>query len=99
MAVPPAAAIIAAVSSMVSGRAYGDGWPVTLRPVQYTIAPASPSARATPRPAPRVAPATTATCPSSGFISRPGEWLCAGDEGFGDRARRARRHHAAGFLI
>ena len=32
-------------------------------PVQYTVAPASPRARAIPRPAPRVAPATTATCP------------------------------------
>ena len=36
-----------------------------LRPVQYTVAPASPSARAMPRPAPRVAPATTATWPAS----------------------------------
>src|SRR5262245_32916446 len=57
-----------AVSSIVSGRAYGDGWPGTLRPVQYTIAPASASARAIPRPAPRVAPATTATCSPSAFI-------------------------------
>jgi hypothetical protein len=32
-----------------------------LRPVQYTVAPASPNIRAIPRPAPRVAPATTAT--------------------------------------
>src|SRR5687767_1190597 len=67
MAVPPAAAIIAAVSSMVSGRPYDDGFPLTLRPVQYTVAPASASARATPRPAPRVAPATSATRPVRGF--------------------------------
>src|SRR5439155_22551061 len=62
---PPAVLIRSAVSSIVSGRAYGDGWPVMLRPVQYTVAPVSPSARAIPRPAPRVAPATTATCPDS----------------------------------
>jgi hypothetical protein len=31
---PPAALIIAAVSSIVSGRRYGDGLPLTLRPVQ-----------------------------------------------------------------
>src|SRR4249919_966309 len=67
MAVPPAALIIAAVSSIVSGRPYGDGLPLTLRPVQKTVAPASPSARAMPRPAPRVAPATRATRPVSGL--------------------------------
>src|SRR3954464_8914229 len=67
MADPPAALIIAAVSSIVSGRPYGDGRPVTLRPVQYTVAPASASARAMPRPAPRVAPATRATRPESGL--------------------------------
>src|ERR1700739_4901287 len=67
MAVPPAVLIIAAVSSIVSGRPYGDGLPLTLRPVQYTVAPASASARAMPRPAPRVAPATRATRPVSGL--------------------------------
>ena len=36
-----------------------------LRPVQITVAPASPSAAAMPRPAPRVAPATTATRPAA----------------------------------
>src|SRR5258708_2313137 len=66
MAVPPSSLMIAAVSSIVSGRPYGERLPRTLRPVQYTIAPASPKARAIPRPAPRVAPATTATCPVSG---------------------------------
>src|SRR5207245_11804863 len=66
IAVPPAALIMSAVSSMVSGRPYGERLPRTLRPVQYTVAPASPRARAIPRPAPRVAPATTATCPVSG---------------------------------
>src|SRR5580700_2184207 len=34
-----------------------------LRPVQYTVAPASPNASAMPRPTPRVAPATSATRP------------------------------------
>ena len=38
-----------------------------LRPVQYTVAPASPNIRAIPRPAPRVAPATTATRPLNGL--------------------------------
>jgi hypothetical protein len=32
-----------------------------------TVAPASPSARAMPRPAPRVAPATSATRPAKGL--------------------------------
>src|SRR3954469_7479145 len=59
--------MIAAVSLIVSARPYGDGFPTTLRPVQYTVAPASPSARAMPRPAPRVAPATSATLPLRGF--------------------------------
>jgi hypothetical protein len=58
--------MIAAVSSIVSGRPYRERLPRTLRPVQYTIAPASPKARAIPRPAPRVAPATTATRSVSG---------------------------------
>src|SRR3954464_11914363 len=66
MAVPPTSLMIAAVSSIVSGRPDGERLPRTLRPVQYTSAPASPRARAIPRPAPRVAPATTATCPVSG---------------------------------
>src|SRR4029078_12540968 len=39
-------------------------WPRLERPVQYTVAPCSPSAMAIPRPAPRVAPATSATRPS-----------------------------------
>src|SRR5438105_7758830 len=70
MAAPPAAAIISAVSSIVSGRPYGERLPRTLLPVQYTVAPASPSARAMPRPAPRVAPATTAIRPASGVFAR-----------------------------
>ena len=36
------------------------------RPVQMTVAPASPRATAMPRPAPRVAPATIATLPARG---------------------------------
>ncbi len=42
------------------------GLPRVLRPLQYTVAPASPSIRAMPRPAARVAPATTAIFPVSG---------------------------------
>src|SRR5215472_19048331 len=40
-----------------------------LRPVQMTVAPASPSAAAMPRPAPRVAPATRAIRPRSALPS------------------------------
>ena len=57
---PPAAVTSSAVSSMVSGRLYSLRAAAVLRPVQYTVAPASPSATAMPRPAPRVAPATSA---------------------------------------
>src|SRR5262245_29233003 len=64
---PPAAVTSAAVSSIVSGRPGVAACPVVLRPEQYTVAPASPSMRAMPRPAPRVAPATTAIFPVSGF--------------------------------
>jgi hypothetical protein len=39
--------------------------------VQYTVAPASPRARAMPRPAPRVAPATTAIAPDKGRPELP----------------------------
>jgi hypothetical protein len=53
---------------MVSGRPGVAGFPDTLRPVQYTVAPASPSMQAMPRPAPRVAPATRATFPRSDAI-------------------------------
>jgi hypothetical protein len=49
-----------AVSSIVSGRPGVAGWPRVLRPLQYTVAPASPNMQAMPRPAARVAPATTA---------------------------------------
>src|SRR5688572_7028619 len=65
MPLPPRAVTISAVSWIVSGRFFMPGLPETLRPVQYTVAPASPSAVAMPRPAPRVAPATTATFPAS----------------------------------
>ena len=66
---PPARAVtISAVSSMVSGRPGVAPAARVLRPEQYTIAPAAPSAVAMPRPAPRVAPATTATFPCSGGI-------------------------------
>src|SRR5271154_1817875 len=89
MPCPPAAVTISAVSSIVSGRPRV-GVEVAavvaprfreLRPVQYTVAPASPSATAMPRPAPRVAPATSAIFPCNGF---PGKTL-SGDF-FRDRA-------------
>src|SRR6266481_3902918 len=44
-------------------RLYSDRTDRVVRPVHTTVAPASPSAAAMPRPAPRVAPATTATHP------------------------------------
>ena len=66
MPVPPAASTSSAVSSIVSGRSYSERCARVLRPVQYTVAPASPSATAMPRPAPRVAPATSATLPFNG---------------------------------
>src|SRR3712207_4240365 len=63
MPVPPASVTSSAVSSIVSGRLYSDGCSRVVRPVQYTVAPAAPSSTAMPRPAPRVAPATSATRP------------------------------------
>src|SRR5580698_6273896 len=69
---PPAAVTSSAVSSIVSGRPGVGGLPragsLELRPVQYTVAPASPSATAIPRPAPRVAPATRAILPERVFL-------------------------------
>src|SRR5439155_4646111 len=50
---------------MVSARLYSDRLDRVVRPVHTTVAPASPKAAAMPRPAPRVAPATTATRPRS----------------------------------
>src|SRR3954471_13589439 len=43
----------------------GGGPPRNERPVTYTVAACSPSATATPRPQPRLAPATNATLPFS----------------------------------
>ena len=63
---PAAAPINSAVSSMVSGRPGVAGAPRVLRPVHQTLAPAAASSWAMPRPAARVAPATSATCPCSG---------------------------------
>ena len=52
------------------GRSQTSRCPTTeLRPVHTTVAPASPSAAAMPRPAPRVAPATTATRPRRAWPS------------------------------
>src|SRR5215472_14814624 len=67
---PPAAAISSPVSSIVSGRPTSEG-PATrlVRPVAYTAAPARASSTAIARPAPRVAPATSATLPVSGLFS------------------------------
>ena len=72
MPVTAVAVTISAVSSIVSGLPALNGQTYSvvvrlLRPVQYTVAPASPSIRAMPRPAPRVAPATTATRRLSAF--------------------------------
>jgi hypothetical protein len=56
---------------MVPGASSGGfGPPRAVRPVTYTVAPAPPSASAMPRPAPRLAPVTTATLPFSGFMIR-----------------------------
>ena len=66
---PPRRVTSSAVSSIVSARLYSDRANLVLRPVQMTVAPASPKAAAMPRPAPRVAPATTATRPRSAFGS------------------------------
>src|SRR5215208_5859144 len=63
---PPAASTSSAVSSIVSGRSYSERRSRVDRPVHHTVAPASPSATAVPRPAPRVAPATRATVPLRG---------------------------------
>ncbi|BBG02157.1 hypothetical protein PSA01_12000 [Pseudonocardia saturnea] len=67
--VPPAAVTSSAVSSIVSGLPYSDARSRVVRPVQYTVAPAAPSSTAMPRPAPRVAPATSAIRPLS--VMRP----------------------------
>jgi hypothetical protein len=57
MPMPPSCPTNSAVSSIVSTRSYSDRRDLVLRPVQMTVAPASPKAAAMPRPAPRVAPA------------------------------------------
>src|SRR5262245_27403373 len=75
MPVPPSWVTSSAVSSIVSGRSYSDRACRVLRPVQMTVAPASPKAAAMPRPAPRVAPATTTTRPRS--ASRFGDHVMA----------------------
>src|SRR5580704_18983080 len=63
---PPRRVTSSAVSSMVPGApSAGLGPERVVRPVTYTVAPASPSARAMPRPQPLLAPATTATLPLS----------------------------------
>ncbi len=64
---PPRRVTSSAVSSIVSGRLYSDLADRVVRPVQTTVAPASPSAAAMPRPTPRVAPATTAMRPRNVF--------------------------------
>src|SRR4051812_29178047 len=61
MPLPPRAVTASAVSSTVPGRLSVVGLSFTLRPVTYTVAPRSPSVSAIPRPAPRLAPVTTAT--------------------------------------
>src|SRR4051812_3018007 len=63
---PPASVTSSAVCSIVSGRSTSERRSRVLRPVAYTVAPATPNDTAMPRPAPRVAPATSATLPVSG---------------------------------
>jgi hypothetical protein len=60
--------------------------------VQTTVAPASPSATAMPRPAPRVAPATTATRPrrASRFGVQPMCRVCQIQRSASGRPRRSR---------
>ena len=48
MPVPPAAVTRSAVSSIVSGRSYSDRRSRVVRPVTYTVAPASPRPTAMP---------------------------------------------------
>src|SRR4029077_18954962 len=78
---PPAAVTSSAVSSMVSGRPGVGCRPRVrrreLRPVQYTVPPASPRATAMPRPAPRVAPATSAILPVNSFATLPVDILAS----------------------
>src|SRR4051794_4309424 len=59
---PPRALTSSAVSSTVAV-AFARACARVDRPVTYTVAPQSPSASATPRPTPRLAPVTTATRP------------------------------------
>lgn len=61
----PAVASVA-MSSIVPGRFVSERTAGVVRPAQYTVAPASPSSTAMPRPAPRVAPAARATLPADG---------------------------------
>src|SRR4029077_3604358 len=65
---PPACCTRSAVSSIVLGRLSSERCVRVVRPVQYTVAPAAPSSIAMPRPAPRVAPATSATLPLSTWL-------------------------------
>ena len=68
---PPASVTSSAVSSTECGNSATAGRPRTLRPVTYTVAPSAPSATATPRPAPRLAPVTTAILPLNRVINSP----------------------------
>lgn len=68
---PPAASTSAAGSSIVSGRFISERAARVVCPVAYTGAPAAPSGIAMPRPAPRVAPATSAALSANGFAIAP----------------------------
>src|SRR5919109_3208425 len=57
---PPRSVTSRSVSSIVPGTLSVVGPRSTLRPDTYTVAPAAPSASAMPRPAPRLAPVTSA---------------------------------------
>src|SRR5687768_6524412 len=68
---PPALVTSSAVSSIVSARPTSDCWSRVVRPPTNTVAPTAPNSTAMARPAPRVAPVTTATFPlRSGSLLR-----------------------------
>jgi hypothetical protein len=69
MPLPPAAVTSAAASWIVPGREESPGF--SDRPVTYTVEPCLPSATAIPRPAPRLAPVTTAIVFLFGISTSP----------------------------
>src|SRR4030095_13509280 len=68
---PPIAVTASAVEETVPPSLPVSVFSLTVRPVTYTVAPASPSPRAIPFPTPRLAPVTTATFPLSLTMATP----------------------------